>query len=113
MYSETLVCREVDLREDLRLQVVSVACELVTLEVLVQEEAQAPGDSAQTLVLQARELATKARAVLSPSTNFDTFGEAVLRAALAVLSENVMAMRQVRGTLAQLVAPAPDIELPG
>ena len=58
-------------------------------------------DNAQALVFQAKKLAAKARAVLSPSTNFDAFSEAVLRAAVAVLGDNVVSMRQIRETVAQ------------
>lgn len=102
MESQPPLCLEVDLREELRLQVVGVACELVTLQALVEEDARDGVDSAQALASQARELAAKARAVLSPSTNFGALSEAVLRAAVAVLSDNVVSMRQIRETVAQL-----------
>lgn len=88
------------LREDLRLDVVGVACELVTLEARIREEArQAFAAGAAPIVGQAETFAAKAKAVLSRSANLEEFSDDALRCSSGELCELAAKMRRLRAIL--------------
>jgi hypothetical protein len=104
MKDEFVAWREVDAREQARLELVALACEVTTVAALIDEalgEIADPG--AMELADKAKALAERAASVLSRATDFEVLRGAVLQAATADLRHDREQMLRVREEATDLV----------
>jgi hypothetical protein len=101
---QCVLWRELDPREEARLDLVGLACELTTVATLVEEAMRQVADPhGLQLAQQARALAARASSVLSRATNFDVLRDAVLHQAIVMLREDRGQLLRVRQEATELV----------
>jgi len=116
MNEECVVWRELDTREEARLDLVALACEVTTLAALVDKAMQQVADpSGLKLGQQAKALAARASSVLSRATDFDVLRDAILHQAIVVLRADREQLIRVRQEATELVKreAAPSCLRPG
>lgn len=96
---------EPDAREQLRLDVVGLACEVATLSARIAEAVE---DSADPRAIEAgarrERLASRALALLAPQTDFSVLSDAALEHALALLQGDQQEMLELREAVERILA---------